>query len=166
MNPPLDGLQRALTAIRRGAAVVAGLGVVAITALGVVDVAGRVLFNSPLLGQVEITRILLVYVAFLGLAEAERAKGHVRLGVLDTVLSPRARAVRECAITALAMIVAGVLTIAAAVFFWDSWSAAETMIAPIALPAWLGKLGVVVGFFLLTAQLALDLVRQLGTWTR
>lgn len=165
LSPVVDGFERCFVSLRRAVAVVAGLGVVAITLLGVADVTGRVLFNAPLLGQVEITRILLVYVAFLGLAEAERARAHVRLGVLDPFLSPRKLLLRDCAIDALAMIATALLTGAAAAFFWESWSAAETMIAPITLPAWLAKLGVVVGFSFFTAQLLLDLIRRVGTWS-
>jgi TRAP-type C4-dicarboxylate transport system permease small subunit len=160
------GLARAVARLRRGAAVGAGLGTVAMTLLGVADVAGRVLFNSPLLGQVEITRILLVYVAFLGLAEAEFTGGHVRLGVLDPVLTPRALALRDVLIVALAGGVTGALTGAAAVFFWDSWAVGETMMAPITLPSWLAKFGVVVGFGLFTLQLLLELPRRVTSWTR
>ncbi len=160
------GFDRAVTRLRRGAAVGAGLGTVAMTLLGVADVTGRVLFNSPLLGQVEITRILLAYVAFLGLAEAEHSGGHIRLGVLDSLLAERARQRRDVLITALAVGVTAVLTGAAAVFFWDSWSAGETMMAPIVLPFWLAKLGVVIGVGLFTLQLLLELLRRGLSWTR
>lgn len=159
-------LERAVARLRRGAAVGAGLGTVAMTLLGVADVAGRVLFNSPLLGQVEVTRILLVYVAFLGLAEAEFTGGHIRLGVLDAVLARRALRQRNIVVAALGAGVTGVLTGAAAVFFWDSWAAGETMMAPIALPSWLAKLGVVIGFGLFTAQLLLELLHRVWHWTR
>lgn len=166
MSPILDGLGRAFATIRRGAVVAAGLAVIAMTLLGTADVAGRFLLQRPLLAQVELTRILLVYVAFLGLAEAENAGGHVRLRILDSVLSERRRFLRDCAIGALAVGTAGLATVSAAVFFWDSWSVAETMIAPIPLPAWLAKLGIVIGFLLFSLELLLALLRRLSEWNR
>jgi TRAP-type C4-dicarboxylate transport system permease small subunit len=166
LNAAPDDLARGFARIRRSAAALAGLGVVAITLLGTADVGGRFLLSQPLLGQVETTRILLVYLAFVGLAEAEAGGGHVRLGLLDPLLSPRARALRECLVQALATAVAAVVTGSAAVLAWDSFRVGETMIAPIPLPAWLARLGVTIGFLLFTVELALGLLHRIRAWTR
>jgi TRAP-type C4-dicarboxylate transport system permease small subunit len=72
------------TALARGAARLADAGAVVSTAaiaalvvITVVDVAGRYLFNRPLLGAVEVSEFLLVVLAFAGLAYAERRNAHI-----------------------------------------------------------------------------------------
>ena len=40
------------------------------------------------------------------------------------------------------------------------------MMAPITLPSWLAKFGVVIGSGLFTLQLLLDLERRVMSWTR
>ncbi|RIL07726.1 MAG: hypothetical protein DCC71_01820 [Proteobacteria bacterium] len=152
--------------MRRAAAALAGLGVVAMTLLGTADVVGRFALGRPLLGQVEVTRILLVWVAFLGLAEAERAGGHVRLAVLDPWLGARGRARRDCAVAVLAACVAGGVAVAAALHTLDAWRGGDTLIAPIALPAWIARLGVAVGFAGLAVELAARPLRRTVAWIR
>lgn len=159
MSSVAAGFRRGVAALDRGTAWIAGSAVLAMTLLGTADVLGRALLDRPLLGQVEITRILLVYAAFLGLAEAEASGSHVRLRLLDPLLSSRTRALRDRAVGATALLVSALVTGATAVFFWDSWRVAETLIAPIPLPAWLAKLGILAGFLLLTARLASGLLR-------
>ena len=148
------------------AAAIAGLGVIAMTLLGSADVIGRFAFDRPLLGQVEITRILLVWVAFLGLAEAARSGGHVRLEVIDSLLGARSRARRDRCVEALAVGVAALVAVAAALHALESWRGGETLIAPIPLPAWLAKLGVAVGFGGLALELARDPWRRMAAWIR
>lgn len=150
----------------RRAAAIAGLGVIAMTLLGTADVIGRFAFDRPLLGQVEITRILLVWVAFLGLAEAERSGGNVRLEVLDSFLGARARALRDRTVEVLATGVAALVAIAAALHALDAWRGGETLIAPIPLAAWIAKLGVAVGFAGLALKLAERPFRRVVAWIR
>jgi TRAP-type C4-dicarboxylate transport system permease small subunit len=166
VRPESPAVAGSIAPIRRSASVLAGLATIAMTLLGTADVAGRFFLDRPLLGQVEIARILLVYAAFLGLAEAELVGAHVRLGALDSLLPPRALAWRDCAVALVASLVALLVTSASAIDFWDSWRIGETMMAPIMLPAWLAKLGVVIGFVLLTGGLASGLLRRASAWSR
>lgn len=148
------------------AAAIAGLGVIAMTLLGAADVIGRFAFDRPLLGQVEITRMLLVWVAFLGLAEAARSGGHVRLEVIDRLLDARGRALRDGVVEALAVGVAAFVAIAAAWHAFEAWRGGDTLIAPIPLSAWIAKLGVAVGFAGLALELARAPLRRMVAWTR
>jgi TRAP-type C4-dicarboxylate transport system permease small subunit len=147
-------------------ALVSGVALLAITLLGVADVAGRTWLDRPLLGQVEITRILLVYAAFLGLAEAEASGGHIRLQILDPWLGRRALAIRNLALDALALLAAAGVAGSAAFSCWDSLRTGETLIAPIRLPAWLASAGLALGFLLLAAELARGLIRRTSAWIR
>lgn len=166
MSPERATAGGAFGRLRRGAALAAGLGILGMTLLGAADVAGRFALGRPLLGQVEVARILLVYVAFLGLAEAERAGEHVRLRLLDPLLSGRARAARDRGLRLLALATAALATVASARVGADSFSAGARMIAPIPLPAWLVDLGVTLGFLLFTAELARGALRRGAGWSR
>ena len=66
---------------------------IAMMLLTVADVFMRYVLNRPILGSVEITRYLMVSLAFLGLAWCAVVKGHVRVELLISRLSPRAQAI-------------------------------------------------------------------------
>lgn len=82
-----DTIDRALTPLAWfGAAVL-----FAMMGLTVVDVVGRYLFNAPLGGAAEATELMLAVVVFAGLPLAAAAREHIRIDVLEPILSQRAR---------------------------------------------------------------------------
>jgi TRAP-type C4-dicarboxylate transport system permease small subunit len=63
----------------------------AMMALTVVDVVGRYLFNAPVSGSAEATELMLAIIVFAGLPLAAATHEHIRIDVLEQVLSKRAR---------------------------------------------------------------------------
>jgi TRAP-type C4-dicarboxylate transport system permease small subunit len=61
--------------------------------LGASDIIGRYIFNSPILGTMEISGILLAGIVLLGLAYTQRMGAHVRVELLISRYSTRARAI-------------------------------------------------------------------------
>jgi TRAP-type C4-dicarboxylate transport system permease small subunit len=163
---PPGSSERGFAALRRGAATAAAAALLAITLLGAADVAGRTWLDRPLLGQVEITRMLLIYAAFLGMAEAAASGGHIRLQALDAWLGPRARAVRDVVADGLALLTTSAIAGSALFSGWDALRTGETLIAPIRLPAWLVSAGLALGFLLFAAELVRSLIRRTSAWTR
>ena len=128
----------------------------------IIDVGGRFLFNQPLLGGVEISQILLAWILFLPLAYALVRGAHVRVTILSERLPRRANLVLDVVVTILSLGLFGLAIYACWGYFWDSISVEETMAAPIWLPLWAAKLAVPLGFFLIFAQLCLNLITRLA----
>ena len=129
--------------------------VIALAALGVitvVDVGGRYLFNKPLLGAIEMSEFLMVFLSFGALALAELRNSHITVDFFVRALPERAQALLEA--------VAALLGIA----FWSfvAWRAAVQssrlfnngeVTANLLLPTWPFYLAVVVGCGLLALAL-------------
>ena len=124
----------------------------------VIDVVGRYLFSRPLLGGVEISRVMLAWILFGSLAYSLSQDAHIRVTVLTRRFSPRVRFLSE-RITALLGLVFFALALYAG---WDqfklSYDVGEEMAAPIWIPFWISKLAVPVGCALIMIQLGLNLI--------
>jgi TRAP-type C4-dicarboxylate transport system permease small subunit len=94
---------------------VAGLSLGVMMLASVADVILRNLFNRPIFGTVEIVRITLVYVVFLGIPETFRRGSHVTVDVTDHLLGPRL-----LGWLGLAGEVAGLVLLC--VMIWPMWS--------------------------------------------
>ncbi len=60
-----------------------------------VDVGGRYLFNKPLLGAVEMSEFLMVFLSFGALALAELRNSHITVDFFVTALPERAQALLD-----------------------------------------------------------------------
>ncbi|AUM75278.1 TRAP transporter small permease [Paracoccus jeotgali] len=96
-------------------AALVGLMLVALTAITVLDVGGRYLFNSPLPGGTELTEILVMAVIFTGLPAITLDDGHVTADLLSQQLTPGGRRL-QLLMSRLAAVVALVL------IAWQMWT--------------------------------------------
>lgn len=83
-----------------------------------IAVCGRYIFNSPILGDLEIIEVLLVVVAFFACAHTQLRKRHVAVDMVINKVSPRVRAImtfahRSVSIAVLALVV------------WQTWGNAQ-----------------------------------------
>ncbi len=84
------------------------------------DVIGRA-FNHPIVGTVEVTELLMGLLIFLGVGLTTFLRGHIRVDIFITYLSPRARAVLDTVTMAIS-------TFFAALMCWQLWlKAADTV---------------------------------------
>ena len=84
--------------VQRAVQVLNGTGLLALVVLTVVtvtDVIGRYVLNRPLLGALELSELLMVFLAFGCFAHTELQKGHVDVDVFVNRFPPRARAACE-----------------------------------------------------------------------
>lgn len=95
--------------VRAGAAVLAGL-----TLLTFLNVAGRKLFNSPIVGTVEMTELCMGLIVFFGIAYTTHKRAHVSVDILTSHLPGRAR-------EALALFSQLASTLFAAAICWRLW---------------------------------------------
>lgn len=72
-------------------AFIAGIMLACVVVVKFCDIILRYFFNRPLTWDVELAEYFLFCIAFLGAAWLLRERGHVRIDVLDNILSVRAR---------------------------------------------------------------------------
>ncbi len=87
-----------------------------------VDVAGRYLFNNPLTGSFEITELALAALIFLGLPLATDTDEHIRVDLLDAVMSDSVRNMLTLIMDWLSALVLGVLA-------WQLWHKTQSIVA-------------------------------------
>jgi TRAP-type C4-dicarboxylate transport system permease small subunit len=68
---------------------VAGFVLIAMMLLTTADVAGRYLFNSPILGVFEVTEFTMVCLVFCSLAYTQSKKAHVAVDILASLMPPK-----------------------------------------------------------------------------
>lgn len=143
---------RVVHAVSEGAAVVAALVAGAIMLGIVIDVLFRTIFGGSVHGLLELVETFMVLVVYLGLAQAERTKTHVRMELLTGSLPVRIRLI----IRSLAMLVAtagsGLFAYASFLRAVDSVQILEVRVGLLNFPIWPARIIVVVGFVLLLLE--------------
>jgi TRAP-type transport system small permease protein len=89
---PETRLHHVLYVTSRGLSIIGAIALAIMMFLAVIDVGGRYLFNKPLVGAWELTGLLLVYAAVLGLGYCQLEKHHIRVTFLYDRFSPRYQA--------------------------------------------------------------------------
>lgn len=133
----------------------AAFSILALMLLAVVQVVGRLAFNTPVPGFIDITEQAMAIFAFAGVAYCQRVGGHIRMELVLGRLSGRTLYVCE---------MLGVLLIAftVALLIWGSWFHFDRSWAigdstmDIRLPTWPSKLMVPVALGLLFLRLILQ----------
>ncbi|TDH39438.1 TRAP transporter small permease [Pseudohoeflea suaedae] len=111
----------------------------AMMGITLVDVIGRYLLNSPLVGATELTELMLVGVVFLGLPAVTLDRGHVSVSLLSDRLPARFQPLREFI---LSLVIAALLSAIGWRIFQQGNQIAgyggttETLDVPLAPVAW------------------------------
>jgi len=114
-NPGEPGVTRTA---REGLSTFAALVLTGIMMVSVVDVIGRYILKLPLPGSSEITEILMAVLIYAGLPIVSLRRSHICVDLLDHVVPPRIRPVRNAMV--------GILSAAVlAVIAWRLWVYAD-----------------------------------------
>ena len=127
--------------------VLAGITLLWLTFMTVIDVLMRHIFFSPIPGASEATELLLPWIVFLAMAFTLRVGGHVRVTLLTGRLSGRLRLCCEEFDCLIGLFFFGVLTYCGWFTFLESFRMDEFMLATIKLPWWAGKFSLPLGLF-------------------
>lgn len=120
-----------------------------------INVVLRYVFNTALLGYIEIVQFLQVIAVGLGLAYAQRRKANIHVDMLINILPKRVQKLLEVLTSLVALFVFGVMTFA--IYKVSSTSGAMREISDtLELPLYIFRWLLAAGFGLLTLQLLLD----------
>jgi C4-dicarboxylate transporter DctQ subunit len=152
----LDRLDRILKSIERFTAVASGLFIFALMLVGVGQILGRKLFNTPIFGYIDAVEMSISVFAFLAISYCESMNGHVRMELFVGKLHGLPLWLSEAVGQLLGLFIIGVLIYFGwehamrAYHFGDSTIDAE-------IPWWPSKMLIPFAFALLFLRIALNL---------
>jgi TRAP-type C4-dicarboxylate transport system permease small subunit len=145
-------LARVFYAASVAASAVAVAALAALAVVTVLDVGGRYFLNKPLLGAIEMSEFLMVFLSFGALALAELRNSHITVDFFVTALPERARALLDATAALLGILFWSFVAWRAAVHARRIWEFGEVS-ANLTLPTWPFYLAVTVGCGLLALAL-------------
>ncbi len=150
-----------IDSISRGAAIIGGICLLAMSILMLTEVVCRNYLNFSLVFSWEYSSYLMATVFFLTAAFTLLVKGHVRVFLLAEALPEKIRFALEVMATATGMCIAGFVTYALADFTYQSFIRGARTFLPSETLLWPPQAVITLGAFLLTLQLFARLVRLL-----
>jgi TRAP-type C4-dicarboxylate transport system permease small subunit len=143
--------------IEDGFNALAGLSILFLILLAVVQVVGRAVFNTPVPGFIDFVEQSMALFAFLGIAYTQRLGGHIRMELILSGLSGRVLWFAEAFATLLVLVLIAALINGSFDHFLRSWNLGDSTI-DIRLPTWPSKLVVPIALSLLWLRLAIQFV--------
>lgn len=140
--------------------VVSALGLLAMIAVICYEVFARYVLNAPTSWVAEIAAYLLVAVAFLGLAAAQRAGAHIQVELLLGMLSKRAAAELQLVANWIGLFFVVFCAWQAASFTAGEYVSGARSWGLLATPQWLPQLPLAIGFVLFALSLLADSYRM------
>lgn len=137
-------------------ALAGGVTVLALVCLAVIQILGRKIFNTPVLGYIDLVEQAMAIFAFLGIAYCQRLGGHIRMDILVSRLSGRTLWAFEWISVLIMFLLSIVLTWGSWLHFKRAYDIGDSSI-DIAIPLWPAKLMVPFALSILTLRLALQL---------
>ncbi len=116
------------------------------------DVVGRYFFRKPIIGAVEITEVMILWIAFLGAAWLLKEGGHVRMEIVVSRLKPEAQTVLNIITSIMSAIVCLVLVWYGIRVTADAFRAGTLQAGLIGIPTSLVIIIIPIGSFLLFIQ--------------
>ena len=142
------GFPRSVGAVATVLNLGAGLLLLALMFLTVADVVGRSAFGRSVLGTVDISTLLLVTIAFLGLASAEIDGKHVSVTLVEERFGPRMRRILSGARVVLLAILGALIVWGMGEVLLSAYERGETTNDILRLATWPAKLVLFLSFLL------------------
>ena len=130
------------------------------------DVIGTNFFGWPVPGTLEITESTMVLIVFGALAYTQEKRGHIRVEILHGYMSPRVKSLMDAVTHFLAFVFFALLCWQSIGELTYSWEMREATMGAIRVPLYPARFLLTVGAALLIAQLALDVIADLGRMWR
>ena len=135
----------------------AGLCIMGVMFLGVVQVTGRSIFNYPVRGYVDIVEIAMTIFAFLGISYCQKLGGHIRMEIIIGRFKGRSFFLTEIFGTLVVMYIVTIRMIYGWEHFLRAWTIGDSTM-DIDVVLWPSKLLVPFAFAMLLVRLSIQLV--------
>ncbi|NVK40351.1 MAG: TRAP transporter small permease [Oceanospirillaceae bacterium] len=122
----------------------------------------RYAFAAPTSWSLEVNSFLIVYLAVMGAAEAQRHDAHIRITFFTNMMSPRVQALIAAATALLGMVFCGIMTWRGCLMALQAFEYGERVSSSFGTPMVLPYAMLPVGFGALGLQFIPDLVSALG----
>lgn len=154
----LERIDSALRRVEWVFALIAGYGVLFVTAVGCAEVIGRGLFNSPIFGAIDMIEMSMVLIALAGISLAQSNAGHIRMTVfIGFVKGVRAKSVVDLVAYLFAFALVAALVITCTMYGWNIFQRGGGT-SQLYIPYWIAGLVIVCSLILLTLRLVLQIV--------
>lgn len=114
-------LRRGLEPVSRWSVIVGGLALLVMVFLITASVALRATIKFPIQGDIELVEVLLIIVAFAGMASTELAKQHIRVDVLVDRFSPTAKLAISTSANLVTLVIIAIIS-------WQSVTQAQRLL--------------------------------------
>lgn len=161
--PLLRGVDARLGSVETWFNLLAALFIFALMLVGIVQVLGRTLFNSPIPAYIDLVELSMATFAFLGVSYCQRLGGHVRMDWLVKMVKGRAHWTMEIMSTLIALAIIGVLAWYGFTHALRAYQLGDSTIDA-ELPVWPSKLIIPVAFGLLWLRLLVQLAAYARLW--
>jgi TRAP-type C4-dicarboxylate transport system permease small subunit len=133
-----------------------------VSALIVVDVSLRAVFDKPLPATWEISEVMMPLIVFLSFAYTLAIDAHVKVTLFRDRMPPKVQAAAEIFSYAISFVICAMITYESALYFWESFVINEEMLAAIRIPWWVGKAAMPLGFGLFAIRFLILLFYDLS----
>ena len=158
--PGLFWANKWLTKVEDLFALAAALCIFFLMFLGIGQVLGRQLFNTPFMGYIDLVELSMATFAFLAVSYCQRLGGHVRMDLFVRMVNGRARWILEFVTTIAPLILVGFLIYFSWGHFMRAYESGDSTI-DLQYPVWPSKILVPIAFVVLFLRL---LIETIGYW--
>jgi TRAP-type C4-dicarboxylate transport system permease small subunit len=117
-----------------------------VTLMIVLDIALRALFNRPLPASWEISEVLMPYIVAFGFAYTLTIDKHIRVSMVTDLFPVKMQIRVRCFTDLLSFLMCSLITYYSCIWFWESFSINEQILAAIDIPWWFGKVAMPIAF--------------------
>lgn len=156
----MNKIIKCVHAINKICAEVCGWMLSIVMLLLIADVGFRT-FATPVMGVAEIAMFVMIGTVYAGLGNCEMGRGHVRVGSVVEMLSPRHQKTAMIITYMVAIITIGIATYAMCDNAWDSFSDSEGIAGAVNYPLYPVKFVMALGMIVYTVQLMINLYEEI-----
>jgi TRAP-type C4-dicarboxylate transport system permease small subunit len=126
------------------------------------DVIGRFLFNNPIPGTIDFTRVFMAAVVFLGLSYTEECRGHIRATAFISRLPAKVVHYMDVFASFVGLILFLVIAWQGWIIFVESWSSGEYYPGIIQVPIYPARMLVFLGSILVCLQFIFNIIMSVS----
>jgi len=151
-------MNRILKAFNRVSSLISAVLLFIMMILILADVVGRYLFNNPIPGTIDFTRVFMAAVIFLGLSYTEECRGHIRATAFISRLPKKVIFCMDVFASLVGLTLFTVITWQGWIIFFESWSSGEYYPGIIQVPIYPARLLVCLGCILVCLQFIANII--------